>query len=219
MKPIEHIDQYMAGELSADDKATFEAAMQQDADLHELVDNYDKIKEISTVALEEQLLQEVKKAANSAPSQQKSKSNLTKYLSIAASILILVFAVFYLSKPSEEYILGTYHEKPFDPDNVRSSDLPNMSNFQLAKYNYGLNEFEISRDLFEEELVKNADAAEVKDIQFWLAHVYLEIGRYDEALIMYSSSGRPADPCFNALCNYFISSGSEKDLKKVCSAT
>jgi len=220
MKPIEHIDEYMAGKLSAEERVSFEAAMQQDAELRELVANYDTIKEVSTLALEEELLNEVKTVAKKSALQSTpptSKLNFRSILGIAASILLLIatFVFFnsYAYKQKKEEIKMANYQQP-DPGTVRSGDTSNFNNLEKAKDYFDRNYHKEAKELLEKELANSSGEFEISEIKYWLAHSYYKLSEYDKAIILLNQSSDPIDPCLLQLCKVLFENKTKADLER-----
>ena len=86
----DHIEDYISGRLSSQDKTEFEAAMQSDPDLSEAVQNFHLAKKLSASLIED----ETRQVLNSIKS--KPKGNQQKFYLIAASILVLVIAFYFV---------------------------------------------------------------------------------------------------------------------------
>lgn len=90
-----YIEAYIQDKLNPDQKADFEKAMQADPDLKEAVENYWKIEPVLDLLIEDDLKEKMKVIA----SHQAKKVTMRKWWQIAATLLLLIAALFWLVKP------------------------------------------------------------------------------------------------------------------------
>lgn len=205
MNPNELIDEYMTGQLNAADKAAFEQAMLNDAELRNLVDNYQGLRQVSSGILEAELLSLVQGVSQAAAPQQPQRANFSKkYLLVAALLLALAAAIFFISKGDKQWeeTLTAYHEtvRPIYNGTTRSTEIRDLPPFQQAQFFFDNNKYKKSIVILTDLLEKNTNPEELKSINYLLGHAYFKAKKYDQAEMIFNQNQFPQSPCMLALC-------------------
>lgn len=93
--PYSFIEAYHKGKLDARQRAAFEEEMDADPDLKEAVENYWKIEPVLDLLLEE----DIRSKINEIKHTPTKTIPLRRWISIAAAILLLVFAMYWIFTP------------------------------------------------------------------------------------------------------------------------
>lgn len=95
--PYSFIEAYHKGKLDARQRAEFEEEMEADPDLKEAVENYWKIEPVLDVLLEDDIRGKINEIKHTHP----KTIPLRRWISIAAAILVLIFAVYWVITPKQ----------------------------------------------------------------------------------------------------------------------
>ena len=178
MNFYDYIDDYKANKLSDALKADFEHAMGEDANLRQLVDQYDELKSVSEGILEVQLLDELKGIGNDLSSTPDDKSNWFRYFMYAMSFIILasiIYLLFLKEKTETQPVLfAEAYTEPIWPT-TRSTTTDKNDMYYKAK---------AASDFFQKDYASAKlillDSMQDKTLgRYWLAEMYMARQEFD----------------------------------------
>lgn len=92
-----YIEAYIQDKLNPEQKKDFEEAMEMDPDLKEAVENYWKIEPVLDLLIEDDLQKKMKEIAD----RPAKRVPMRKWWQVAATLLILIAALFWFVKPAQ----------------------------------------------------------------------------------------------------------------------
>ncbi len=199
----DHIDDYINGSLTEAERTEFERALSTDPSLQAAVDNYDDATLLSEGLLELDVLETIGKlegegghregSAEVKQVQRATKTfTLRRWLMVASMVGVVCLSGWWIVNQNEQSRrdkLWASYERPIDPDATKSIDTSRMDRFQLAKYYFALNEFEKSRNVLNTLLENTNNRDTIGQSHFWLAHVYINLGKWKKAKKKWEKSG------------------------------
>ncbi len=226
MNSNELIERYLSNNLSAAERTSFELEMDKDPEFKKLVENYPVLKKVGEGILELELLNEFENATAglNTDNPDKSKTKFLKVGLLVASVLLLSAILYFFrgkDKPSPEKteeIFIAYYSKPINEDTFRGENKEKELSLDQAKTYFDLNQFDKSVEILETLLAKPSGENELKELEYYLAHNYLNIGRYQEAKKMFLSGNDPQKKCLIVLCDVLSGNLAESALEENCSA-
>ncbi len=196
---FEHIDDYMAGQLTGSEYEAFAAELKQNESLRNAVSNYDSAKRLSEGLLEIDMLETIQKLEEgdqATPQKEidkkENKNTGRNWFILISMVMLLSFLALWLSNGStsdldKEEILASYI-KPVDGDATRSIDTVGMNHFQKGKYYFALNRFNESEKWLTRYIEKEKDQQLLSQAYFWLGSAHLEQWEVKEAKRVWSKS-------------------------------
>ena len=202
-----HIDDYVNGKLDDEQKALFEAAMEENASLKKAVDNYDTARKLSEGLLEVDMLETLDRLKKSsleasaegrediAPVQDdtvsigspRARKGIFRRQWLAAAVFFGLLAVtaWWMMRPegtelNKKYVLDNYI-RPYDEDSTKSIDEPYSDPFKEGKRLFNLNRFEESIPFFDTFLSGENDKKLQSKGYLWLGAAHLEMWQVEKA--------------------------------------
>lgn len=197
---FEHIDDYMEGTLSIDERAAFEAEMNRNISLKNAVMNYHDGKKLSEGLLELDIaatLEKLQQEANAneqdrAAIQNKNGSNMRRWLLLLGLVGGVLALLWWFGNRDtmgldKSQILASY-ERPIDEEVTRSVDTIGMNHFQKGKHFFILNRFQESEEWLKRYIEIEKDQKLLSQAYFWLGSAHLEQWEVKEAKSVWSKS-------------------------------
>ena len=168
--PYLHIEAYLAGQLSAEEKAAFEAAMVADEKLKQAVEDFDLVSLIGDGLLEEEIASIVESSlsinttekANDFSDKPKSKVPLIIFIALTALLLLALNRHMFQKTEGEKSSKPTVQHKQLMaelvfPDNRGTRSLSTAgSALDSAIHYFDLRQFDNSEDFFVEILSQDS---------------------------------------------------------------
>lgn len=177
----DQIERYLRGAMNADELNAFEEELKNNRKLEKEVTLH---REIAAAALESDVM-EFRELVNAAISEQSEKpiilrQNNRKYLLIAASISILLLAIWGIStqliKPSAQQLYSSYYE-PYDDLITGRSD--RLADEKLSEFMSLYNQRQYQDAI---ALIQDISIAEKPLIQLYVGICFLNTNQFDEAI-------------------------------------
>ncbi len=154
------IEDYLDGLMTESDRQELEAEFQKEGLLKEELDLSKEARDLVNIAGRKHLKSKFDSFEEELSSKQpRIQSARTRWISIAASLLVLITAGFWLLHQNNNTPEGLFanHFEPFRPPiNIRSSE-PNTQNiWEDARVAYAEKDYELAADRFKQVLEKNA---------------------------------------------------------------
>jgi len=180
------INKYFAGTLTKEEQVTFDKLLAQDANFQEQLRFEEDVKAVVQSEQRQQLKQKLQKIENQLESTKPVKKSYWKPLSIAASILLLFSASWFLynsisPKSAEELYAANYEVYPNTVYTITRGDSQDDSLERQAFEAYEQNDLTSAIELFEELNAKSG----LDYVEFYLGQVYMANNNVEKALDLF----------------------------------
>ena len=189
MDPYQHIEDYIAGNLSEEKQKQMEDAMLKDDGLRSLVENYYETKEVASDILEDDLSEMVSRVEDNLKTEKSNFSIKWLWLGILSLFLLcIIYAVWNHGKSDERYFADNY-VRPESKDVVRSGNPEEMDLLAQGKYFFELNEFSKAENVLKSYIEANiASVDSVSIAHYWLGHALINQYKWEKAKEAFSKA-------------------------------
>ena len=178
--PYLHIEDYVSGNLSSEDKVAFELAMASDEQLRVAVEDFDLVGLIGEALLEEEIAgiveDEMSRVDKSEAKSNKANSNirLLKWL-VAASVVMLIgwWGSSLLMQKTDAELFAEVHEDPVVLDVRSDHDNKNVYRYLTAAHRDG--QTSLATD--------SLKAINTSESAYWLSELYIIEQKFDSSLL------------------------------------
>ena len=176
----EEIIQYIEGKMNPEEKQTFEARMESDPELAELVKYTKAAQKASDGFIEAEIYNTIQSFNRTVQTRKATWNKLWKWLAFIALITLILTGIFYLNKnqdqtEKEPVILADNYTQPIWP--LERSD--NNSISDAVRLHLGSQTDQALSLLLDKDEVTITE-------QYWAAEIMIDAGRYRDALAILS---------------------------------